>query len=123
MGKVPKNTSFYKLNKQLLRELGPFEAILLSYVAEFSDKGLSCFASRKHISAETGFAEKTVQNLISKLVKQGYLALSYNGRKRTIALINRGGTECSERGHQIPPEGAPDTQMRGHEILLSLIHI
>jgi len=122
MGKVPKNTSFYKLNKQLLRELGPFEAILLAYIDEFHDKGLPCFASRAHIAAETGFAERTIQNLINKLVQAGYIAVSYNGRQRIMIRVNRGGIKCSVRGQQMPREGALDAQMRGQEMLSTKIN-
>lgn len=125
MTKIANTFHFFKVNKEVLRQLGPFEAILLAYVAEFNDKQLPCFASRKHIAAETGFAEKTVQNLIKKLVKSGHLTLAYSGRKRIICIINEGGTKCPDqggnkypqRGHNIPPKGAPDTQIRGHEIL------
>lgn len=117
MGKVPKNSSFFKLNKQTLRALGPYEAIVLAYVAEFYEKGLPCFASRRHIASETGFAEKTIQNIIKKLVKSGHLILAYEGRKRILSLPGEGDKKYPEGGHILPPEGVRDTQMKGYQIL------
>lgn len=128
MPKLPQETSFFNTKKHLVRTLGPYEAILLAYVAEWEAKNLPCFASRKHISEETGFSEKTIQNLIKKLVKAGYLTVSHYGRKRVISLTSKGGKRYSDkpskggkkypqRGYIIPPEGVRDTQMRGYEIL------
>jgi DNA-binding MarR family transcriptional regulator len=117
MAKIPQETSFFNTKKHLVRTLGPYEAILLAYVAEWEAKNLPCFASRKHISEETGFSEKTIQNLIKKLADAGYLTVSHDGRKRVISLTSKGGTKYPQRGHNIPPEGVRDTQMRGYEIL------
>jgi hypothetical protein len=117
MPKIPSNHAFFNVNKTLLRELGPYQVIILAYVAEWQAKGLPCFASRKCIAAETGFSEKTVQNSVKSLVDQGYLAVAHHARKRVLTLTNRGGKWYPERGYKIPPEGVRDTQMRGYEIL------
>lgn len=122
MSKISSSDSFFKLNKQTLRTLGPYDAIVLAYVAEFHNKGLPCFASRKHIASETGFAEKTIQNIIKKLVKSGHLILAYEGRKRILSMADGGGKKYPQGGHEIPTEGVRDTQMRGHEILNTKIN-
>jgi len=117
MAKIPQEISFFNTKKHLVRTLGPYEAILLAYVAEWEAKNLLCFASRKHISEETGFSEKTIQNLIKKLADAGYLTVSHNGRKRVISLTSKGGISYPQRGYKILSEGVRDTQMRGYEIL------
>ena len=117
MPKIPSDHSFFNVNKTLLKELGPYEVIILSYVAEWQAKGLPCFASRKCIAAETGFSEKTIQNSIKSLVDNGYLAIAHDARKRILTLTTKGGIWYPQRGYKMPSEGVRDTQMRGYEIL------
>ena len=117
MPKIPSDHSFFNVNKTLLKELGPYEVIILSYVAEWQAKGLPCFASRKCIAAETGFSEKTIQNSIKSLVDNGYLAIAHDARKRILTLTTKGGIWYPQRGYKMPSEGVRDTQMRGYDVL------
>lgn len=117
MPKIPSEHAFFNVNKTLLKELGPYQVIILSYVAEWQAKGLPCFASRKCIASETGFSEKTIQNSIKSLVDNGYLAIAHDARKRILTLTTKGGIWYPQRGHKIPSEGVRDTQMRGYEML------
>ena len=117
MPKVPSAHSFFNVNKTLLKELGPYQVIILSYVAEWQAKGLPCFASRKCIAAETGFSEKTIQNSLKSLVDNGYLAIAHDARKRILTLTTKGGIWYPQRGYKMPSEGVRDTQMRGYDVL------
>lgn len=117
MPKIPSEHAFFNVNKTLLKELGPYQVLILSYVAEWQAKGLPCFASRKCIAAETGFSEKTIQNSIKSLVDNGYLAIAHDARKRILTLTTKGGIWYPQRGYKIPSEGVRDTQMRGYEML------
>ena len=117
MPKIPSEHSFFNVNKFLLKELGPYQVVLLSYVAEWQAKGLPCFASRKCIAAETGFSEKTIQNSIKSLVDNGYLAIAHDARKRILTLTDKGGIWYPQRGYKMPSEGVRDTQMRGYDVL------
>ena len=117
MPKIPSEHAFFNVKKSLLKELGPYQVIILSYVAEWQAKGLPCFASRKCIAAETGFSEKTIQNSIKSLVDNGYLAIAHDARKRILTLTDKGGIWYPQRGYKIPSEGVRDTQMRGYDVL------
>jgi biotin operon repressor len=117
MPKIPSSHAFFNVNKSLLLILGPYEAIVLSYVVEWQAKSKPCFSSRKTISAETGFSEKTVQNTIKSLVDKGYLAISHHKRKRTLTVTDKVSIWYPQRGYNIPSEGVRDTQMRGYYVL------
>lgn len=117
MPKIPSLNAFFNVNKALLLILGPYETIVLAYVAEWQAKGKPCFSSRKTIAAETGFSEKTVQNTVKSLVEKGYLAISHYKRKRILTLTDKGGISYPQRGYKILSEGVRDTQMRGYDVL------
>ena len=117
MPKIPSLNAFFNVNKALLLILGPYETIVLAYVAEWQTKGKPCFSSRKTIAAETGFSEKTVQNTVKSLVEKGYLAVSHHKRKRILTLTNKGGISYPQRGYKILSKGVRDTQMRGYDVL------
>ena len=84
MGKIPKSTSFYKLNKQLLRELGPEAAILIAYVKEYETQNKECFASRPYIAKQLGISETTLHRLFQRLTKSGHLSITRDGNKRFL---------------------------------------
>lgn len=84
MGKVPKNSSFFKLNKQLLQELGPEAAILLAYVQEYEQQGKQCFASRPYIAKQIGISETTLHRLFQRLSKSGHITIKREGNKRFL---------------------------------------
>jgi len=84
MGKVPKNTSFYKLNKQLLRELGPEAAILIAYIQEYEAQGKECFASRPYIAKQLGISETTLHRLFQRLTKSGHISITRDKNKRFL---------------------------------------
>jgi DNA-binding MarR family transcriptional regulator len=84
MGKVPKNSSFFKLNKQLLQELGPEAAILLAYVEEYEQQGKQCFASRPYIAKQIGISETTLHRLFQRLSKSGHITIKRDGNKRFL---------------------------------------
>jgi DNA-binding transcriptional regulator PaaX len=117
MKKVPSIQPFFKVNKNHVKELGASEAVLLAYVAEFEAHGLLCFASRKHISEQTGFAERTVQNLIGKLVAEGFLTVARDGHKRYLKTANKGGKNCHEEGKICLEEKAKIAAQRGQKML------
>jgi predicted transcriptional regulator len=117
MPKIPSLNAFFNVNKALLLILGPYETIVLAYVAEWQAKGKPCFSSRKTIAVETGFSEKTVQNTVKSLVGKGYLAISHYKRKRILTLTDKGGISYPQRGYKILSEGVRDTQMRGYDVL------
>lgn len=117
MPKIPSLNAFFNVNKALLLILGPYETIVLAYVAEWQTTGKPCFSSRKTIAAETGFSEKTVQNTVKSLVEKGYLAVSHYKRKRILTLTDKGGISYPKRGYKILSEGVRDTQMRGYDVL------
>lgn len=117
MAKIPSLNAFFNVNKALLLILGPYESIVLSYVAEWQAKGRPCFSSRKTISAETGFSEKTVQNTIKSLVDKGYVAISHYKRKRILTLTDKASISYPQRGYKILSEGVRDTQIRGYDVL------
>jgi biotin operon repressor len=117
MPNIPSLNAFFNVNKALLLILGPYETIVLAYVAEWQAKGKPCFSSRKTIAAETGFSEKTVQNTVKSLVEKGYLAISHYKRKRILTLTDKGGISYPQRGYKILSQGVRDTQMRGYDVL------
>lgn len=84
MGKIPKTTSFYKLNKQLLRELGPEAAILIAYIQEYEQQGKECFASRLYIAKQLGISETTLHRLFQRLTKSGHIIITREGNKRFL---------------------------------------
>jgi hypothetical protein len=84
MGKIPKTASFYKLNKQLLRELGPEAAILIAYVKEYETQNKECFASRPYIAKQLGISETTLHRLFQRLTKLGHLSITRDGNKRFL---------------------------------------
>lgn len=86
MSKVSKEAAFYKLNKQLLRELGPEAAILLAYVQEYSSQGKQCFASRPYIAKQLGISETTLHRLFQRLSKSGHLLIERDGNKRILQV-------------------------------------
>lgn len=84
MGKVPKNTSFYKLNKQLLREVGPEAAILIAYIQEYEAQSKECFASRPYIAKQLGISETTLHRLFQRLTKSGHISITRDKNKRFL---------------------------------------
>lgn len=84
MSKVPKASSFYKLNKQLLRELGPEAAILIAYIQEYEQQGKQCFASRPYIAKQIGISETTLHRLFQRLSKSGHINITREGNKRFL---------------------------------------
>jgi predicted transcriptional regulator len=84
MSKIPKTASFYKLNKQLLRELGPEAAILIAYVKEYETQNKECFASRPYIAKQLGISETTLHRLFQRLTKLGHLSITRDGKKRFL---------------------------------------
>ena len=116
---------FYKVLKQH-KELGFDGMVFLAYVAEFEAQGLYCFVSRAKISQDLPISQSGARYLIKRLVKQGYLQIKYEGRKRYLSTTNRGGTikpdrdpkgaNSAPKGGTIKPDkGAELNQMRGHE--------
>jgi len=125
MTKDTKSSPFFKVLKQH-KELGFDGMVFLAYVAEFEAQGLYCFVSRARISQDLPISESGARYLIKRLVKQGYLQVKYEGRKRYLSTVNRGGTikpnqdtkgaNPAPKGGTIKPiKGAELNQMRGHE--------
>jgi hypothetical protein len=125
MGNNSKSSPFFKVLKQH-KELGFDGMVFLAYVAEFEAQGLHCFVSRARISQDLPISESGARYLIKRLVKQGYLQVKYEGRKRYLSTVNRGGTikpdqntkganPAPKRGTIKPIKGAELNQMRGHE--------
>jgi hypothetical protein len=118
-------TPFFKVLKQH-KELGFDGMVFLAYVAEFEAQGLHCFVSRAKISQDLPISESGARYLIKRLVQQGYLQIKYEGRKRYLSTVNRGGTikpdqetkvanPAPQRGTIKPTKGAELNHMRGHE--------
>jgi hypothetical protein len=76
MAKVSVNDPFFKSIKRDLC-FGHLEANFLAYISEFEEQGLTCFASRKHISKELLISETRVQDVIKRLQYRRFSFESY----------------------------------------------
>jgi len=121
--KLSDDDLFFKVNKRISKTVGRDEAILLAYVSEFEAQGLSCFASRAHISAELGMSESTVRRVIKTLVDLGYLEISYRGMKRTLKTVPNLGQNDRLSGSNWTSGGVKLNQQPGSKRTNTKIHI
>ena len=123
--KIPPQELFFKSIKRDLC-FGHLEANFLAYVSEFEEQGLTCFASRKHISKELLISETRVQDVIKRLVKAGAIFVKYRGLKRVLYTNpNRHkGIGIQPVGDRIPPpRGSESNQQRDRNPINTKIHI
>jgi hypothetical protein len=125
MAKVSVNDPFFKSIKRDLC-FGHLEANFLAYISEFEEQGLTCFASRKHISKELLISETRVQDVIKRLVKAGAVFIEYRGLKRVLRTNpdRHKGIGIQPVGDRIPPpRGSESNQQRDRNPINTKIHI